>query len=72
MGSRSGWLDEFWTMFLALPVLLAFLPWTQPFVSMGFLILRDNVPVWYQAAFGAAVAWGFARKNLSGIFLSRR
>lgn len=66
--SRSGWLDEFWSLFLALPVLLAFLPWTQGFVSMGFIILRDNVPGWYQLAFGAAVSWGFAKPKLAALF----
>lgn len=62
--SRSGWLDEFWTFCLAVPVLLAFLPWTQDVVSRGFWVLQNAVPVWYQVAFGAAVAWGFARKRL--------
>lgn len=67
-GSRSGWLDEFWSLFLAMPVVLAFLPWTQGFVSMGFVILRDQVPGWYQACFGAAVSWGFARPKIGAIF----
>lgn len=65
--SRSGWLDEFWTILLALPFLMAFLPWTQDFVSRGFWVLGHAVPVWYQLAFGAAVAWGFARKSLLGV-----
>ena len=66
--SRSGWLDEFWSLFLAIPVVFAFLPWTQEFVSMGFVILRDNVPGWYQICFGTAVSWGFAKPKLAAMF----
>lgn len=65
--SRSGWLDEFWSILLALPFLLAFVPVAQDVVSRGFLILRDDVPPWYQAGVGAAMAWAFARNSLPGI-----
>lgn len=65
--SRSGWLDEFWTIILAAPFVLAFVPGAQDVVRTGFTILRDNVPPWYQAGMGVAVAWGFARDRLPSI-----
>lgn len=70
--SRSGWLDEFWTFALVAPYLLAFVPGAQDAVSRGFAILTDAVPVWYQAGIAAAIAWGFGRKALLSLGLSRR
>lgn len=66
--SRSGWLDEAWTAALLLPVLLAFLPWTQEAAARGFAILSDAVPLWYQGALGVAFGWGFARPHLAQLW----
>lgn len=65
--SRSGWLDEAWSAALLLPLLLAFLPWTQEAAQRGFVILSESVPVWYQAALAVAFGWAFARPHLAGL-----
>lgn len=70
--SRSGWLDEFWTFVLVAPYLLAFVPGAQDAVSRGFDILTWGVPVWYQAGIATAMAWGFGRKALLSLRVSRR
>lgn len=70
--SRSGWLDEFWTLVLVLPYVLAFIPATQDTVSRGFVIMTASVPGWYQAGIATAIAWGFAMPRLQGLMKSRR
>ena len=61
---NHSWLDEFWTLVLALPLILAFTPWFQGFVSRGFVIIGADAPVWYQAAVGSAIAWVFTKRAI--------
>lgn len=60
----ASWLDEFWSVLLALPLLFSFVPWVQDFVSRGFRILQSDAPGWYLASVGLAVAWAFGRRAL--------
>lgn len=59
---NSGWMDDFWTVVLALPVVLAFTPGAQDFVSRGFAIISTAAPGWYMSALGGAVAWAFGKR----------
>lgn len=58
----GGWLDDFWSVVLAVPMLSAFMPGLQDFVSRGFLIISNDAPGWYLTAVGGAVAWAFGRR----------
>lgn len=60
----AAWLDEFWSVVLALPLVFSFVPWVQDFVSRGFRILQSDAPGWYLGAVGLAVAWAFGRRAL--------
>lgn len=60
----AAWLDEFWSVVLAVPLLGSFMPGLQDFVSRGFVILGQDAPGWYLGAVGLAVAWGFGRRAL--------
>lgn len=62
----NSWLDDFWSLVLALPLILAFIPATQDFVSRGFLIIGQEAPAWYLGAVGGAVAWIFGRRAMPG------
>lgn len=62
-GSLKSWKDEFWTIVLAIPAVLAFLPFAQEWVVLGFDAL-ETTPVWYQAMLGTAVAAAFGREQL--------
>lgn len=68
MPNKPGWKDEFWTLLLAFPILLAFTPGAQDFVSRGFQVLSTDAPGWYLAAVGSAVAMVFGK----GILPPRR
>ena len=71
----GGWSDEVWTVALSAPFILCFIPGLQDVAKQGFLILRDTVPEWYQAGFGAGLAFAFGRERVSGIvgkLLARR
>lgn len=62
-GSQSSWKDEFWTIVLAIPAVLAFLPFSQPWVLAGFEALIDT-PLWYQTMLGTAIAAAFGREQV--------
>lgn len=44
---NSGWKDEWVLILLSIPLVLSFIPRTQPYVSSGFEAL-NNTPQWYQ------------------------
>ncbi len=58
----GGWLDDFWSVVLACPMVLAFMPGAQDFVSRGFQIISQDAPGWYLTAVAGAVAWAFGRR----------
>jgi len=44
---NSGWKDEWVLIILSIPMILSFIPFTQPFVVQGFAAL-DGTPLWYR------------------------
>ena len=69
--SKSSWKDEFWTVVLAAPIVLAFIPGTAVYVEYGFNVLRDSTPDWYKAAVGVAISAAFGVRQFSKV-MSRR
>ena len=69
--SKHSWKDEFWTIVLAVPIILAFVPQASSFVEEGFIVLRDSTPDWYKAAVGVAISAAFGARQFSKI-MSRR
>jgi hypothetical protein len=65
-GPVKSWLDDFWTVVLVLPCLLAFVPGLQEVVSRGFQIIGQDIPAWYLAALGASLAAAFGKQVLPG------
>jgi len=57
--SKSSWKDEFWTVILAIPLVLCFFPQTVPYIEQGFIVL-DTMPDYYKAWLGLAIAAAFA------------
>ena len=62
-GSQSSWKDEFWTIVLAIPLILCFVPSMASFVLEGFEVL-DNCPEWYVYSVGVAIAAAFGRNEV--------
>lgn len=45
--SNSGWKDEWVLILLSIPLVLVFIPATQPYVMDGFAVL-ETTPDWYR------------------------
>lgn len=70
-GSRTSWKDEFWTILIAIPLVLVFIPGYAEYVERGFITLDTVVPDWYIAVVGAAVAAAFGFRKLTDIIKRR-
>lgn len=44
---NSGWKDEWVLIVLSIPMILVFVPWTQPTIMAGFAAL-ETTPLWYR------------------------
>lgn len=70
-GSQTSWKDEFWTIIIAIPLVLVFIPGSSEYVERGFITLDTVVPDWYIAVVGAAVAAAFGFRKLTDIIKRR-
>lgn len=62
-GSQNSWKDEYWTIVLSIPAILAFFPGAVEYVLAGFEAL-NKMPDWYKAAVGIAIAAAFGYRKL--------
>jgi len=62
VNAQTSWKDEWFTLLLSIPAIMAFIPGLAPYVGFGFAELA-KAPDWYLAAFGIAVAalFGFRK-----------
>jgi hypothetical protein len=60
----NSWKDEYFTILLSIPMILAFIPEAVPVVQEGFRVL-EGMPEFYKAFLGAAVAASFGIRALS-------
>lgn len=65
--SETSWKDEFWTVVLAMPLILMFVPAMAPIMVAGFEAL-DAAPDYYKAAVGVAIAAAFGVRKLAERF----
>jgi len=65
-GSKDSWKDEYWTIVLSIPAILAFIPAMADDVLAGFIVL-DAMPDWYKAALGVAIGAAFGFRKLSSM-----
>ncbi|KKN68329.1 hypothetical protein LCGC14_0452050 [marine sediment metagenome] len=67
--SITSWKDEYWTIVLSIPVILAFFPGMAEYIAAGFEVI-SQMPAWYRycvvmaigAAFGVKLTKGFIGK----------
>ena len=62
--ASTSWKDEWFTVLFSVPCVLAFFPEMVPVVMSGFEVL-NNMPEWYKAFLGAAVAASFGLRGLA-------
>lgn len=63
-GSKSSWKDEWFTIVLSIPMILAFVPSAVPYIEDGFAVL-DTMPEYYKGFLAAAIAASFGLKGLA-------
>jgi hypothetical protein len=56
---NSGWRDDGLTIFTVVILACTFLPWTQEYVAIGFDVLTEQTPVWFQAIVGVVYGSAF-------------
>lgn len=61
LADNASWKDEMWSVIVAAPLALAFIPGTQGLAARGFAILH-TASDWYVALVGVCVAYAFHRK----------
>lgn len=64
--AATSWLDEWWTVILSIPLIMAFVPWLAPYVDAGFQAL-SAVPEWYVWGVLASISFAFARRTLPSV-----
>jgi len=62
--AATSWKDEFWTIVLSVPLVMAFIPFMVKYVVAGFAAL-EQTPQWYRYFVGVAIsaAFGFQQAN---------
>lgn len=62
--AATSWKDEFWTIVLSVPLVMAFVPFMVKYVVAGFAAL-EQTPAWYRYFVGVAIsaAFGFQQAN---------
>lgn len=61
--AKVSWKDEYLTILLTIPLILAFIPYTQQAVLNGFYTLQQT-PIWYLTLVGGVVASAFGLRWL--------
>lgn len=68
---QSGWKDEFWTIVIAIPMVMCFIPGLVQYVIAGFEAL-EQTPKWYQYLIATAVASAFGVKKFVTFMKTRK
>lgn len=69
-GAQTSWKDEWFTILLSIPAIMAFIPGLAPYVGLGFIEL-GKAPDWYLAAFGIAVAASFGFRKFGNKMIDK-
>ena len=69
-GSKHSWKDEWLTILLSIPLILAFIPGMETVVQNGFDQL-NRMPQWYQYSLGVIVAASFGVRSATKFFFDR-
>ena len=68
--ATSGWIDDYLTIILSLPMILVFFPDLVPHIEAGFAAL-DKTPVWYRSAIAVMISAGFGYKKYADWQMSK-
>lgn len=68
--SQTSWKDEWLTILISIPLVLAFIPGMDTILQAGFEVL-DKCPDWYQYLVGVVFAASFGIKKVTDVFARR-
>lgn len=68
--SQSSWKDEWLTILISIPMIMAFVPGLEQYVLDGFAVLKET-PVWYQYMIGVVFAASFGIKKVSNVMRNK-
>ena len=68
--SQSSWKDEWLTILVSIPLVLAFVPGMDGVLKEGFAVL-ESCPDWYQYLVGVVFAASFGIKKVTDVFARR-
>jgi len=68
--ATSGWIDDYLTIILSLPMILVFIPDMVPAIEAGFAAL-DTTPIWYRSAIAVMISAGFGYKKFADWQMSK-
>lgn len=69
--ASNSWKDEWFTILLSIPLIMAFIPGLQEYVAAGFQVISEDVPDWFVAAFALAVSAAFGYRRFVQPFMDR-
>lgn len=65
--SKGSWKDEWLTILISIPLIMAFVPGMDGVLNTGFDLL-EKCPDWYQYLVGVVFAASFGIKKVSDVF----
>lgn len=68
---QSGWKDEFWTIVIAVPTIMCFVPGLVQYALDGFNALKQT-PLWYQSLVATAVGSAFGVKKFISFMKTKK
>ena len=68
--ATSGWIDDYLTIILSLPMILVFFPDLVPHIKAGFAVLEET-PIWYRSAIAVMISAGFGYKKFADWQMSK-
>lgn len=66
----AGWIDDYLTIILSVPMILVFFPDLVPHIEAGFEAM-EKTPVWYRAAIAVMISAGFGYKKFADWQMSK-
>ena len=67
----QSWKDEYLVILFSIPLILAFVPSTVPFVMEGFAAL-EQMPDWYKYSLSVIVGASFGVRSVIGIMKNKK
>lgn len=64
--SKGSWKDEWLTLLISIPLIMAFIPGMEVYVQEGFKVL-ESCPDWYIYLVGVVFAASFGIKKISDV-----